>query len=642
MDIVFDKGVPENPEHTFSFEWMDRNQKGAYSSSTVCGMNIRREHGLFVVPGSDLIKKVVLLAKLEESVFVENRLHEISTNQFLNNIFPRGYKYLKKFSLTPFPKSVFKIEDRIIHRTLFWLSDKNILAVRYELKNQGRPVKLIIKPFITARYNQSLTDEIQGINTDSYLSQNSVRWGPRLYMPQLHAYFLSGSYNTATLWYHKFYYKKDVNRYSEQQEDLLNPGFFEVGLRPYEVFDLFFSTEDLIETDLDYEAMHRSELYHRGFGITITQNGEEPAAHFRNHLRLSHIDYDGKLYPAVSSINPTKNLRHILFAMPGMYLAEKSYADFKFHYIKIAENLNGGLLPVQYPKLGGPTTYASADLSLWYMDLGFKYYRETGDISFFEGLLLEAYRSIIDNYSKGTRFNIYKDSDSLLFAGDRKNNVSWQYGAKENNSGARYGKLLEINALWYNAIRILSEISKGLGKNRYYNKYRKLSEKVNKSFNKVFEYDDAGFYDFVRSDIQDREFTLNQLIPLCLTFRCCDDNTALKVLEKIESELLTPYGIRIAAKSTDKQANRKKDYIKRLIKTSVISMYIQARMYYKPVSHETLQYFTPLINLAEQGLLGFIPEYVTTDENHFQVGIQDYTPSLSDWIWVEYMFAQQK
>ena len=640
MDIVFDKKVQSDLDEAMDYEWMDRNQTGAYSSSTISGMNIRREHGLFVTPSSDHTKKIVLLSKLEESVFIDNSLHEISTNQFSNNIFPHGYKYLKKFSLNPFPKSVYHIKDRIIHRTLFWVADRNILAVRYELKNQGSPIKLIIKPFLTARYNQALTNEIQGMNTDSYLSHHSIRWAPRTYMPQLHAYFLSGSYNTVTLWYHKFYYKKDVNRFQEQQEDLLNPGFFEATLNPYETFDLFFSTEDLLDNELDYEAFHRAELKRRGLGITVTANNDDPATNFRNQLRLSRFDHNGKMYPALSSINTTRNLREILFSFPGMYLAEKNYSEFKDHFTNIVKLLDSGLLPTQYPKNLETVSYA-ADISLWLIDLAYKYFSESNDISYFEDKIYEAFRLIIDSYIKGTRQNIYKDSDNLLFIGDRNSSLSWQYGATELKSPVRYGKLLEVNALWYNALGIMAEFSKKLGKNRYASKYIKLSEKVEKSFNKVFVNNDSSFYDWVRDNKQSDEFTINQLIPISLNFRCCEDDMTVRVLERIESELLTPYGMRLFAKDKSKKSGHNKDYSRRLIKTSFISMYIQACMLNKAVPHDTLHYFNPLINLAKKGLLGFIPEYVTTAEEPHQVGILDFTPALADWIWVEYLFSKQ-
>lgn len=640
MDIVFDKNVQRDLNEALDFEWMDRNQTGAYSSSTLCGMNTRREHGLFVSSSSDQTKKVVLLSKLEESVFIGNSLYEISTNQFPNNIFPQGFKNLIKFSLNPFPRSVFKIDDRILQRTLFWIADRNILAVRYELKNQGNPIKLIIKPFITARYNQGLTHEIQGMNTDSYLSHHSVRWAPLAYMPQLHAYFLAGSYSAATLWYHKFYYKKDKNRFKGHQEDLLNPGFFEATLNPYETFDLFFSTDDLTENELDYEALHRAELKRRGLGIMVSENSTDPAVDFRNQLRLSRYDFNKKLYPALSSINFTRNLREIIFSLPGIYLAEKNNSEFKIHFRNIVNSLEEGLLPSKYPKMEEPKTF-SGDLSLWLIDLAYKYFSESNDIKFFKYEIYDSLRLIIDHFIKGTRFNIYKDSDSLLFVGDRKNSLSWQFGAIGEGDSVRYGKLLEINALWYNALCIMTEFSKKLDKNRYVTKYKKLSDKVKKSFNKFFINDESSFYDWIRNGKKNSQFTINQLIPLGLNFRCCEDDVAEKVLKRIEKELLTPLGMRLFTKKDAKTSGQENDYSKHLIKTSVVSLYIQACMNYKVVSHDTLEFFDPLIDLAKSGLLGFIPEYVTTDEEHHQVGILDYSPVLADWIWAEYLFSKQ-
>ena len=639
MDMVFEKKVLSVNDEAMNFEWMDRNQTGAYSSSTISGMNTRREHGLFVTPSADHTKKVVLLSKLEESVFVDNRLHEISTNRFPNNIFPNGYQYLKKFSLNPFPKSIFHVEDRVIHRTLFWVANRNILVMRFELKNQGSPIKLIIKPFLTARYNLALTDEIQGMNTDSYLSHHSVRWAPRAFLPQLHAYFLSGSYSTATLWYHNFYYEKDLNRFQDQQEDLLNPGFFEVKINPYESFDIFFSTEDLAVEELDYEAYHRAELNRRGLGIAITTKEEDPASNFRNHLRLSRYAFNGKIYPALSSINPTKKLREILFSMPGLYLAEEKYDEFKEHFKNMLSLLDGGLLPTQYPVVTDTISYAAADLSLWLIDLAYKYYSESNDIAFFEDGVFEALQSIIDAYVKGTGFNIYNDADDLIFTGDKNSNVSWQYGSKVPGTQFRYGKLLEINALWYNALCVMIEFSKKLDKNRYTGKYHKLSDKVKRSFNKIFVNNETSFFDWVREDSKSDEFTINQLIPLSLNFRCCEDEHAIKVLKRIESDLLTPFGLRILSKDTSKQ--KSKEYERHLIKPSLTSMYFQACMHYRPVSHETIQNFQPLIGLAKKGLLGFIPEYITTNKEQNQVGILDYTPALADWIWLEYIFSKQ-
>ena len=325
--------------------------------------------------------------------------------------------------------------------------------------------------------------------------------------------------------------------------------------------------------------------------------------------------------------------------MPGLYLAEKKYNEFKEHFITILSLLDDGLLPVEYPVVKDSVSYAAADLSLWLVDLSYKYFSASNDIAFFEGKVYESLLSIIDAYIKGTRFNIYKDSDNLIFSGDKNYNLGWQYGAKEPDTQQRYGKLLEINALWYNALCIMIEFSKKLDKNRYAGKYQKLNDKVKHSFNNTFINDESSYFDWVREDIKSVKFTINQLIPLSLNFRCCNDKFAVKVLNRIESELLTPNGLRIFANDNPKKKNR--EYERYLIKPSLTSMYIQACMHYRRVSHETLQNFQPLIDLAKTGLLGFIPEYVMNDKEQHQVGILDFTPALADWIWLEYIFSKR-
>jgi len=111
-------------------EWLEFNKLGAYSNSTICGMNNKRYHGLLVVPCNGLEKWANVLAKFEESVFIENRLYEISTNCYEGSIYPDGYKYLKKFNFLPFPKFYYYIEDRKIEKTIFLQQDKNILIIR--------------------------------------------------------------------------------------------------------------------------------------------------------------------------------------------------------------------------------------------------------------------------------------------------------------------------------------------------------------------------------------------------------------------------------------------------------------------------------------------------------------------------------
>ena len=123
MHIFLEKDILHDLEKSSEIEWLEKNKYNLYSSSTCIGMNTRREHGLFVVPDNSLKKQVVLLSKFEESIFLENKLHEISTNSYQSGIFPTGYQYLASFKMNPFPNFTFEIENRKIQKTVFLSSD---------------------------------------------------------------------------------------------------------------------------------------------------------------------------------------------------------------------------------------------------------------------------------------------------------------------------------------------------------------------------------------------------------------------------------------------------------------------------------------------------------------------------------------
>lgn len=649
MENILNKEVLQNIKEALKYEWLERNRKGAYASSTVTGMNIRREHGLLVVPDETFTKKVVTLSKFEESVFIGNRLHEIATNQYIENIFPLGYQYLDKFEINPFPCSNFLIEDRLLQKTVFLLENHNIVVIRYELKNHGEPVKLIIKPFISIRYNDDLLNEPKGVNTDSYLGQYFVRWAPRVNMPELYAYYNKGEYISTTLWYHNFCYSKDKNRFTNNSEDLFNPGFFEVTLNPYDNFDIFLSTEEITDIELDYEALYREESerrkkknYHFNLDNTELSNFQYQLQNVITKVNDDHI-------VSVSTIEDSNLLRDVIFSLPGLLLVEKDFDLFKKIYSNILSKLDSGLLPGKFPDTDENPYYGAVDLSLWLINLGYIYFQESNDLAFFEEKAFDAYRSIYDSYTKGTSFNIYTDKDGLIFSGDKATNLSWIPLKNKKGDVLRFGKLLEVNALWYNGLRILEYLSLKLNKKRLSGKFAKNAEKVKTSFNDLFVNEEqSSFYDFVVYDEKNTDFRINQLIPLMLPFYCVEDEFAKKVLDRIDQELLTPYGLR-SLSSTDRAYNdkgkttvrrRNSNYYNGSIWPWTMSFYVNSCLNFKTgrkaVSKKLVKYFKPLINLSNEGLLGFVPEAVSSNKLTQQNGIEDYTPSLADIIWSYY------
>lgn len=643
---MFHKDVLKNISEFQRYEWLEANALGAYSASSITGMNFRREHGLLVVPHPARNKKVVTLSKFEETIFIENRLFEISTNQYLDNIYPHGYQYQETFSLKSFPSFVYRIEDRRVRKTLFLLERENVLAIRYELLNQGRPVTLVIKPFIAVRFNDQLNTEIQGLNTDTYQGNSFVRWAPRPDMPELYIYFKKGEFITATLWYHGFIYSKDYARYGISKEDLFNPGFFQIELKPYEKFDLFVTTEDVNINLKNFDELYYQEDLRRKKKLFSFPHSPTLIEGISSNFQRSLLFYNDKINIHIDFMSGNKNLRYFLFCLPVYIKKTEGHALFKNTIEDILNGMDSGLLPSNYPVHDEKPIYNQADLGLWLIYVLFLYFQESKDIEFIE-VVFEKLRTIIEAFVKGTTFNIYADKDGLLVVGDRTMNISWLPLKTENGEALRYGKLLEVNALWYNAISVMQSFAIHLKKKRYAGKYQKLAAKVKQNFNKVFRIqNEDGFYDFVHQNVKDDAFRINQIIPLALPFSVIDEDIAAKLLKRIEEELLTPYGLR--SQSIYDQGYRKSeaqgiddygDFYSGAVWPWSVSLFVQAKMNLtkdlQAINGLWHSYFRPLLELTQEGVLGYIPEGLHFNERLNPIGSEDFIPALASVLWTE-------
>lgn len=616
-------------------EWLEINRLGIYNASTLCGMNSSRFHGLFVAPYGDGKKMANLLAKFEESVFIENRVYEISTNQYERSIYPDGYKYLKKVNFDPFPVFYYEIEDRRLEKTILLLQEKAILIIRYALKNQGKSIKLILKPMIAGRFSHELAKDIQGITTDSYIGDKVVKISPRPDIPELKIYFMKGNYVPATLWYYNYLYIKDNEENSGNKENLFNPGFFSCTLKPYEIFDLYISLEDVI--DFDYEAIYRREKELRrksappGINCpvyieTLMQNINRWVMKPTEKFALSIPNY----YHADSSLRET-----ILCYYGLMYLPE-FLPMIGSEIQRLASLVDEGLLPVSFPSLHNVSTHQAADCSLMFINLMYMYHKLSNRRDLDE-FFYTTTRDILDAFQDGTRYGIKQDKDGLLITGNNNNSTSWIPLLDKNGEVIRYGKLCEHNALWYNALKILEFFSRGVKKNRLAGKYAKYAESTRRSFIKKFW--NAGshsLYDLIRDDYRDDTLRIGQIIPLALPFTMLDREKGLLLLQKIEDDLFTPFGLRTLSRTDSNYIGKCKNTVNRSdpayymgsVWPWTIGSYVNAVLNYRGRNIQVIKTLLHFISRFKEKMtditMGFIPELFDGDPPHDSHGNEAY------------------
>ncbi|RQV94229.1 MAG: hypothetical protein EH224_10555 [Calditrichaeota bacterium] len=639
MEVRFKKDFLSKIELAGKTSWLEQNNLGAYASSTLAGMNTRREHGLYCIPLNNAKERMILLSKLEESVFIDNHLYEISTNQYSNNIFPEGYKYLHEAIIYPIPQFTFLIDGQKLRKTVLLMSDQNILVVRYELCNQGKPFNLVIKPFLSIRSNQELLTNIQGFNTDSYKGNNFVRWVPRDKLPGLNANFSKGEFISSTLWYHKFFYEEDVLNHDKYTEDLFNPGFFNITLEPYETVEISFSIEDFGYYNLDFDELYRKETESRKKYSCPEFISEDKFFWIGRAIRNSQIRHNNKKITIFSNFEFRPSMREFLLAMPGFYLSMGRWNDFKNIVDDLLNRLDRGLLPDWYLFDTENSPYSSPDLSLWLIINIHHYLENTGDVEFLTKDRLEKIKSIIEEYQKGTLLNIYMDRDGLLFCGDNNMDINWLSNFKPFHPGHRFGKLLHMNALWYASLMTLENIYKKLDKKRIANKYESMAELTKNSFRKKFiNADKNQFFEIISEKNYLKKPTLSQILPFALPFNPVSQKHKEVLFANLVGLLVSSRGMR--PEVADENSNSDGVYW-----PWANMLYFQALInleYPKTALLEKYQtYQNKMLAVISEGVLGTIPEAIMTKKDkQIYTGAPDFGLSIAAFLWISYLVSK--
>ena len=644
MNIQFEHNQLQDFNFAINKEWFEVNNNGAYACSTLYGLNNQPYHGLFAIPIGTLNERVILLSKFEESVFIDNHIHEISTNQYTDAVYPDGFKYLHQFRLNPFPLFTYVLNRQRLEKTLFFVHDQNTLVVRYANKNQGPALHLILKPIIAYRKTTELSEQLPYINTDSYLEGRMVRFAPKSELPALNIYYLKGEYIPAPLWY--FHYKylpgyiDNLPEGRQPIEDLLNPGFFTCTLEAYETLELFISVDRL--TNFDYDEMYRREKDYRSHVPVIFLGGSAFTADLAEKARISVIS--SKDQPAIflPSYHTYQLLtREMLLSLPGLSILLDDTTKIKNTIERCLSTIADGLLPLRYPPGGMPVDDRCADNSLLFINFLYFYYHLLKDKIYLQQVLFNPCQSIIDAYRLGTRHNIYCDKDNLIFSGDQDTNTSWIPLRDQNGKVLRYGKLLEINVLWYNALKIMEYFCKELKKKSLMKRFNRMAVNCQNSFLIYFwNGNDKQFYDLIRENYMDRSFRINQIMLLSLPFPILEAKSAQPVLRQIETELLTPFGLRSLSPRTKgymgriefKSGKNNPSYYLGAVWPWTAGWYVDAVLQSKGRDSATLTYLQQFIEgfselFYDRGL-GYISELCEGDEPYTANGNLVYNLNL--------------
>jgi predicted glycogen debranching enzyme len=237
--------------------------------------------------------------------------------------------------------------------------------------------------------------------------------------------------------------------------------------------------------------------------------------------------------------------------MPGLMLVTGRYEDARKVFLTFKEYCMDGLVPNILPDQVGKPVYNTVDATLWYVNAVLQYLKYTGDFKFVEDQLWKTLREAVENHVKGTLFSIRMDDDGLLSHGSQ---LTWMDVAVDGRPVTpRAGKAVEVQALWYNALKTMEVLAKKFNEINDAERYAKIAEKARKSFSEKFwNLEKNCLFDVVNANEKDDSLRPNQIIAAALSFTMLDVAKNEKIVDVVQRELVTPYGLRTLARNDPK------------------------------------------------------------------------------------------
>jgi predicted glycogen debranching enzyme len=562
---------PGEPDGVIGREWIVTNGLGGYASGTICGLNTRRYHGLLVAALPNPLGRVVMLERLAERVAVGDappvRLDVEETTRGLS---AGAVAHLTAFRVEAgLPVWEYRIGDRALEKRLLLVHGQNTVHVRYALLSGAGPVQLELRPAVHFRSYEAavsqpvqarylLADEVDHVT----LAVDGEGIGLRLCVDGVDSSF---SLHRETL--DDVVYRVERARGYDSVGSLFSPGHFATKLDREHPVTLIASAESwetasAISPDdaprIERERRRRlltlapfvarddaaAELVLRSDDFLIA-----PVGRHREATRARALG--DQVRTVIAGYHWFTDWgRDTMISLEGLALVTGRHHEAASILGTFARYVRDGLIPNMFPDGSNEGRYNTADATLWFFHALDRYLTITGDEDMLP-LLLPTLRSIVEHHLRGTHFGVVADPrDGLLRQGAEHYALTWM-DAKVDDwvVTPRRGKAVEINALWYNALRLLAQWLDELDHEEDARAMSARADDVARAFNQRFWYEGGGYlYDVVDGpDGDSREFRPNQLFAFTLRHPVLERGRWKPVLDQVRERLVTPVGLRSLA-----------------------------------------------------------------------------------------------
>lgn len=550
-------------------EWLLTNGLGGYASGTVCGALTRRYHGLLIAAYPSPLGRTVILNRVTEVVrFADGRALRFGGDQKQGGTLEfQGMEYLTGFRLEDgLPVWRYEMNGAVIEKRVVLVHHQNTVHIIYRLISGADKVRLKLQPALHFRPHDAPVDlKVEEPYVFSAVG-NRFQIASGNNQPQLRL-VIEGGRGTFTLEERhttEIHYAVEHARGYDSLGSIWSPGYCAVDLVIGQDAALTASTEswETIRALPPAEALQMERERRRlvlaaadprarsGLPAELVLAADQfiitPAGRHEDSVR-AHAMGD-EIRTVIAGYHWFTDWgRDTMISLEGLTLSTGRHTEAGWILRTFAHYVKEGLIPNLFPEGQNDGLYHTADASLWFFHALGRYLDFTDDRATLR-LILPQMRQIVDKHLAGTHFGIGVDpADGLLRQGAEGYQLTWM-DAKVGDwvVTPRRGKAVELNALWYNALRLLQKWSAEEGDASYAQQLNNMAEQSYRSFNQRFWYAEGGYlYDIVDGELgNDSACRPNQLFSISLDFPVLDPEKWAPVIDTVRRRLVTPVGLR--------------------------------------------------------------------------------------------------
>lgn len=547
-------------------EWLLTNGIGGYASLSLDGSLTRKYQGWLIASLPPPLGRVNMCSYLDDSLRIADRSEIFfSFPELLQPLSRQQFPVAKVALKAGQPVWTYAYDGYEVAKSAFFIHKQNSIIVTYELLKGNSPAELIFRPYFNFKHYEA---PVNGPYQECYcqMIENGCKIITELYPP---LYILGKTkWNAEEKFLKNVIYRIESERGYDSMGDLKSMGYFSEKIGVGDSISFIISTEPIdVLKALSIEESKQAE-YERRKALVLKAQNETPE--FKDEDPLSNLILAADQFIIISPRKPdvawtdatgigeahtiiagyhwfTDWGRDSMISLEGLTLVTGRFQEAKEILHLFAHHVKDGLIPNMFPDGQDQGVYYTADATLWFIHALKRYLDYTQDFPFLE-ILLPKVQEIVDAHLKGTKFGIHMDpKDGLLKQGQEGYALTWM-DAKVGDLVVtpRRGKAVEINGLWYNALRIIISWYEYFGRKEEATYLQGIAEQCYRSFNQKFWFEGGGYlYDVIEGEEgDDPACRANQIFTFSLDYPVLEEKYWKPVIEVTRQELLTPFGLR--------------------------------------------------------------------------------------------------